>query len=327
MMDRVSSPRERDSPEPTKLQRQIAAKIVEYIRDHGLRKGDHLTELALAEVLQVSRTPVRAALKYLATQDIVAPSGPRRGFSVRVPATSVAKLARDTNTQTDEEALYVRIGEDYIRGSLREQFSEADLMRQYGINRGLLVRVLQRMSKEGVIERNPGYGWRFAPLLRTGKGHDQSYRFRLAVEPAALLEPDFTLDPIWAARSRREHEAILARPDRVSMIRFFEVNTDFHETLAACSGNQFFHHTVQFQNKLRRFLTYSWNYGLERIMASCQEHLEILTAVERGDREWASALMKRHLQLAANVTPVLGPAESVAEEPKESSDRDPTPPE
>lgn len=301
----ISTPRDRASLQPTKLQRQIAAKIVEYIRDHGLRKGDHLTELALAEVLQVSRTPVRAALKYLATQDIVAPSGPRRGFSVRAPAASVAKLARETNTQTDEDALYLKFAEDYTRGELREQFSEADLMRQYGTNRGLLVRVLQRMSKEGVIERNPGYGWRFAPLLRTDKGHAQSYRFRLAVEPAALLEPDFALDKLWAARSRREHEAILARPDRLAATRFFEVNTDFHETLAACSGNRFFHHTVQFQSKLRRFLTYSWNYGIERITASCQEHLGILTALERGDQEWASSLMRRHLQLAANVTPVL----------------------
>ena len=308
-MSTVSTPRGSASPVPSKLQRQIAAKIVEYIRDNGLRKGDHLTELSLAEVLQVSRTPVRAALKYLAAQDVVAPSGPRRGFSVRAPATSVAKLARD-GTPSDEEALYVKVAEDYLRGRLTEHFSEADMMRHYGINRGLLVRVLQRMSREGVIERNPGYGWRFAPLLKSGKGHDQSYRFRLAVEPAALLEPDFVLDRLWAARSRREHEAIMAtRPDRVSMIRFFEINADFHETLAACSGNQFFHHTVQFQNKLRRFLAYSWTYGHERIMVSCREHLEILTAVEKDEREWASSLMKRHLQLAAEVTPVASEVE------------------
>jgi DNA-binding GntR family transcriptional regulator len=125
-----------------------------------------------------------------------------------------------------------------------------------------------------------------------------------------LLEPDFVLDRLWAARSRREHEAIMAtRPDRVSMIRFFEINADFHETLAACSGNQFFHHTVQFQNKLRRFLAYSWTYGHERIMVSCREHLEILTAVEKDQREWAASLMKRHLQLAAEVTPVASEVE------------------
>jgi DNA-binding GntR family transcriptional regulator len=297
----MSPPRDSDSPGPSKLQRQIATKIVEYIRDNGLRRGDHLTELVLAEVLQVSRTPVRAALKYLAAQDVVAESGPRRGFSVRAPATSVAKLARE-GTPTDEEALYVKVADDYVHGQTPEQFSEADMMRQYGINRGLLVRVLQRMSKEGVIERNPGHGWRFAPLLRSAKAHDHSYRFRLAVEPAALVEPDFVLDRLWAARSRREHEAILAmRPDRVSMIQFFEVNADFHETLAACSGNQFFHHTVQVQNKLRRFLTYSWTYGLDRIQASCEEHLEILAAVEKDEREWAASLMRRHLQVAGEL--------------------------
>lgn len=296
------------SPIPSKLQRQIALKIVEYIRDNGVRKGAPLTEFMLAKALQVSRTPVRAALQYLAAQDIVAPSAPRRGFSVKAPATAVARLAR-VGTPTDEEALYVRIAENYVGGRLPEHFSEADMMREYGINRGLLVRVLQRMSREGVIERNPGYGWRFAPFLKTGGGHDQSYRFRLAVEPAALLEPTFALDRVWAARCRREHEGILAtRPERVSMIRFFDVNTDFHETLAACSGNHFFHQTVQFQNKLRRFLTYSWTYGLERIAASCEEHLAILTALENDERDWAGTLMRRHLNLAALLQPTANAA-------------------
>jgi DNA-binding GntR family transcriptional regulator len=297
----VSTPRDKNVPVPSKLQRRIATKIVEYIRDNGLRKGDPLTEHLLAEILQVSRTPVRAALKYLAAQDVVAPTGARRGYSVRAPATSIARLAKGS-TPSAEDALYAKVTADYVQGELPEQLSEADMMRRYGINRGLLVRVLQRMSREGVIERNPGHGWRFAPLLRSGKGHEQSYRFRLAVEPAALLEPDFLLDRIWAARSRREHETMLNTPRHaLSRSRFFDLNAEFHESLAACSGNQFFHHTIQHQNKLRRFLAFSWNYPLERIEASCREHLEILTALQSGEREWAATLMKRHLKLAAQV--------------------------
>jgi DNA-binding GntR family transcriptional regulator len=292
---------------PSKLQRQLALKIVEYIRDNGLRKGAPLTEIVLAEALQVSRTPVRAALKYLVDQDIVAASPTGRGVSVKSPVTAPAKLAR-FDTPTDEEALYLKVAENYVSGRLPENLSEADLMREYGISRGLLVRVLQRMAKEGVIERNPGYGWRFAPLLRTGAAHDQSYRFRMAVEPAALLEPSFTLDREWATRCRQEHEAVIAaRPERISMIKLFEMNADFHEMLAVCSGNHFFHQTVQSQNKLRRFINYSWTYGLERIAASCQEHLAILTAVENGEREWAANLMRRHLVLASTLKPAESP--------------------
>ncbi len=290
--------------EPSKLQRQLAHRILGYIRDKNLVKGDHLTELGLAQTLQVSRTPIKGALEYLTSLDIVAPSGPRLGYRVRAPATDVAKLAAEV-VQSDEESSYLRIAKDYVRQVLPEQFSEADMMRQYGINRGLLKRVLQRMARDGVIERKTGHGWRFAPLFSIrGKGDEHSYRFRLAIEPASIMEPGFLLDRAWAKRSRADHEAILSMPpDRVSMIRFFDINADFHETIAICSGNPFFHQATRSQNQLRRFLAYSQVYPLDRIAASCEAHLGILSALESEDQGLAALLMKLHLQVAAKQIP------------------------
>src|SRR5882724_1593814 len=288
---------------PTQLQQQLAEQIVAHIQNNGLRRGEHLTELVLTEALRVSRTSVRAALQYLAALGIVAPSGPRRGFRVRAPATALAKLTRG-GAPSDEEALYVKVADEYVRGYLPERFSEADMLKRYGINRGLLLRVLQRMSREGLVERNPGYYWQFTALLKSGKSHDDSYRFRLTVEPAALLEPGFLLDRKWAARCRREHEAILGmRRSQVSTLRFFDINADFHATLAACTGNHFFRHAIQFQNQLRRFVNHSGTCGLERITASCEEHLAILTALERDERDLAASLMCLHLKRAATPQP------------------------
>jgi DNA-binding GntR family transcriptional regulator len=291
-------------PEPSKLQRKLVSQIAGYIRDNDLGPGDHLTELGLADALNVSRTPVRAALEHLTAQGVVAPAGRRRGYQVTASPEALAELTQETVPTDEEDELYMRIAGDYVAGRLPEQFSEADMLRQYGVGRGVLLRVLQRMSSERVIERNPGYGWRFAPLLRSMESHDESYRFRMIVEPAALLEPTFELDAARAARSRRDHEAILLTPPaRLSIVNFFEVNAEFHEFLAACSGNHFFHQAVQQQNQLRRFLSYSWTYGADRVAASCHEHLEILTALEAGDREWAAALMRRHLDLAGRLKP------------------------
>lgn len=291
-------------PEPSKLQRKLVSQIAGYIRDNELGPGDHLTELGLAEALNVSRTPVRAALEHLTAQGVVAPAGPRRGFQVTASPEALAGLAEESVQSDEEEELYMRVASDYVGNRLPEQFSEADMQRQYGVSRGVLLRVLQRMSGERVIERNPGYGWRFAPLLRSMESHDESYRFRMVVEPAAILEPTFSLDVTRAARSRRNHEAILLTPPaKLSIVNFFEVNAEFHEFLAACSGNNFFHQAVQQQNQLRRFLSYSWTYGADRVAASCHEHLEILTALEAGDREWAAALMRHHLDLAGRLKP------------------------
>lgn len=290
--------------EPSKLQRKLASQIAQYIRDNQLGEGEQLTELALAEALNVSRTPVRAALEHLSALGMVAPAGPRRGFQVTASPELLEALTQDASHSDEEDELYMRIAADYVASRLPEQFSEADMMRQYGVSRGALLRVLQRMSSERVIERNPGYGWRFAPLLRSMESHDESYRFRMVVEPAAILEPTFGLDPTHAARIRREHEAILATPPgRLSIVNFFEVNAGFHEFLAGSSGNPFFHQAVLQQNQLRRFLSYSWTYGQERVAASCHEHMAILDALEAGDREWAAALMRHHLDLAGRLKP------------------------
>lgn len=292
------------------LARKVAGQILDHIRDNALQEGGHLTESGLAETLNVSRTPVRSALEQLAELGVVAPAGPRRGYNVIVSAGQIGALTRQPIASDAEEELYVAIAQDFLNHRIEEHFSEADMLRQYPVGRSTLLRVLQRMAGDRVIERNPGYGWRFVPLLRSVESHDESYRFRIVIEPAALEEPGFELDRRWAARSRREHEATLATPpDRLSMVRFFAMNADFHETLALCSGNAFFHQAVQQQNQIRRFQNYSWTYGDERISACCLEHLEILDALEAGDNAWAATLMRRHLELACRLKPSPGETE------------------
>ena len=69
--------------------------------------------------------------------------------------------------------------------------------------------------------------------------------------------------------------------------------------IAAGSSNTFIVQAVQQQNRLRRLLNLQWSYGEDRIVQSCVEHLDILTALEKNDLQWASTLMRRHLELAS----------------------------
>ena len=287
----------------TNLQRQLASQILRYIRNNNLVPGAPLPEMRLAEEFKVSRTPVRAALEHLASQGIVDFTS-RRGYAVAQSAAEISAVPRDADT-SDDDALYMRITTDYVEDRLDMLFTEADLMRRYEVGHGLLNRVLQRMARDLVIERNPGHGWRFAPVFKSDDADMGSYRFRAIIEPAALLEPGYTLDRARAAHVRREHEAILATPrnklSRIRLFHFYEMNAEFHELIAAGSGNGFLLQAVQQQNRLRRLLIYRWPYPLERIVESCTEHMELLTAVEKGEMEWASTLMRRHLELAARV--------------------------
>lgn len=290
--------------EAGKLSHKAAALILDYLHTRRVAEGEHITESGLAEALNVSRTPVRTALEQLAEINVIAQAGPRRGYRVTATPEQIETLAQQPAAADEEEELYLAIAQDFIHGGIAEQFTEADMLRHYGVGRGLLARVLQRMASDRVVERNPGYGWRFDPLLKSAEAHDESYRFRMIIEPAAIEEPGFTLDRAWLARARAEHETTLATPPgRLSMVRFFEMNADFHETLAASSGNIFFHRAMQQQNQIRRFQNYSWTYGDERIAACCGEHLAILDALEQGDNSWAATLMRRHLELASRLRP------------------------
>lgn len=276
----------------------LATRIVELARRDGLAAGDRLTETGLAAALRVSRTPVRAALAELRRLGVVE-MAPNRGATLRMAADTV-DTAHWPRPDRAEDALLVALARDRRAGALPDEVSEADLIRRYQIPRPALTRVLERLAEVGIAARKPGYGWAFLPLLDDPPTRRESYRFRQLIEPAALLEPDFHLDPAWSAEARHQHEAILRRPwTEADSVAFFEMNAAFHEGLAKSSGNRFLHLCVVHQNRLRRFRNYDWTLGPERVVVSTTEHLEILDRLHRDDREVAATLLRRHIDRAA----------------------------
>jgi DNA-binding GntR family transcriptional regulator len=168
-------------------------------------------------------------------------------------------------------------------------------MARYGISRMRLMKILMRMSQEGWVERRPGHGWSFLPVLDTVEALDKSYRFRILVEPAALLEPSYQVDPIVFARLREEHEALLAGPiDERMPFRMFETGVRFHEQIVSCSGNPYFLDAIRHMNRLRRLIEYRVPVDPIRL-DRYREHLEIIALLENGDQAAASALLRDHL--------------------------------
>jgi DNA-binding GntR family transcriptional regulator len=285
---------------PSRLQRQLSAHILELISAERLAPGTRLAEVALAERLQVSRTPVRAALQLLARRKLVR-QGAQRGYFVTGNIASSRK-APVKPEPADTDQLFLAIARDRRAGRLPEEVSERDLMQRYGASRPLVQRVLTRLAEVAAVQRKPGHGWRFQPSISDPDARAESYRFRILIEPAALMSPDFRLDPAWVAEMRHQHQAMLAMPwSETASIALYEMNAAFHEGLAAASGNRYFLVAVQQQNRLRRFANYDWTFGHERVVVNCREHLAILDHLEAGARVDAAVLMRRHLEAAANL--------------------------
>ena len=282
------------------LAEQVAAKIIDIVKSRVLKAGEHLREEALANALGLSRSPVRRGLALLVQHGIVLKE-PNRGFFLAVDGSHVDTRELPFGADPYED-LYLQVADECLTGIIPTEFYEAELLRRFQVPRGKLLKVLGRLANEGMIARKPGQGWRMNAFLHDRQAYLQSYRFRMAVEPSALMEPGFQINKAAFARVRKVQKEML-EGDIFTLPRsqLFANSSDFHETLVRCSGNRFFIESIERQNQLRRFMEYRAATDRARLIQQCEEHLQILDLVEAGSRDRAAACMRKHLDVVSRI--------------------------
>jgi len=272
----------------------VASRILQHIADEHLSVGTHVPAQDLADRFAVSRSPVNQALKILCDKGIVV-HRPNKGYFVSaVTPVSPQQLGL---TEDKLSSIYFRIAEDRLSGRLPDQVSETLLRQTYGLTRSELNQLLGRMAQEGWAERRAGYGWSFSSVLTTPEALEQSYRVRMAIEPAALLEPSFRLSRAAAEQCRQTEEWFLSGAiETASADTLYERGVRFHETLAAASGNPFFLECLRRLNRVRRLLAYRSMIDRQRYYSQSRQHLRILDLLVRERNEDAAAMMAQHLR-------------------------------
>lgn len=270
--------------------RDLARDILLRLRARGARPGDRLSRLGLAREFGVSRTPVLAALALLERLGVVATEG--RSVRILDPDYDPARL-----DVADETArLVLRIACERRDGNLPEDVSERMLRQRTGASRTALQEALHHLEAVGIATRNRGHGWRLSVGFASEEERVASYRFRLMLEPAALLEPRFSLSADRMAAMRESQEVALRRQWREEDVpRFYESAAAFHLALAQGCGNRFVIQAVEMQNRLRHLYRLHL-LNRERAHEAAREHLGILDALELGDRPLAAERMRAHLQ-------------------------------
>ena len=283
---------------PGGLGTQIAARIESLIAEQPLAPGAALVERHLAERFMVSRSPVREALRILAERGTVGPR-PDGGYVVlKTPARDPFAVGFEEEPLT--ERIYLRIGEDRLSGALPEKVSESDLMRRYDVTKAQLGSILRRIANEGWIERLPGHGWQFLPILTSGETYDQAYRFRILIESAALHEPGFRIDEAALRKCLAEQQALIdGAVEWASPAQLFDANTRLHEMIASFSGNVFILESLKRINRLRRLMEYRKAVDREAAARRCREHKTLIELLLGGQREAAADFIRLHLRDAA----------------------------
>ena len=285
------------APQASRLQVELARRILRHMREKGIQPGHHLVELELCRILDVSRTPVRGALSLLAADGLVT-ARPGRGYVL-------ASLPPETtqDERSGEDAGDVRLFEALAivraKSAMPDQFTQQEVMRRFEAKPGTVMSVLRQLAELGIVERKPGNGWAF--VADPARILSESYAFRRALEPQILLQPGFELDRAWAEKARAQHLKLRRKPWRAGDgVHFHAVNADFHEQLARSSGNRAMLRAVERQNQLRHFLIGQWDYPMEQVHSAIDDHLEILAALEAGYADKAAALMLHHLTQSAS---------------------------
>ena len=278
---------------PTDLQSHLAERILAHVRVSQLPAEYHLTELSLQQMFGTSRGPIRSALAYLEKLGVVE-KRPRKGYYLTGLDVDLGSVPRRA-----DEALYRAIADDRLSGILGEVVSETELARRYDISRHRLARVLDRIAAEGWIEKRRGHGWGFLPLINSAQAYRESYELRLILEPSAMRLPGFKVDREALEHLRRQQTFILEEGYKtLSRIEMFETNSRFHETIAAMSGNRFIVQGMTRMTQLRRLVEYRHPKTPDRMRRVCEEHLEVLARLERGEILCAAAVLEKHLACA-----------------------------
>jgi DNA-binding GntR family transcriptional regulator len=268
---------------PGKTSHQLAKQILEFVQEARFEVGHHLREQQFADVLGVSRTPVRAALNLLEALGVIE-ARRNQGFFLLQPAEVLRRVELDVPVAGDQ-ALYDQMVKDRLTGLVPASLTQTDIAKRYGVDRVTMMRALSRLSEDGLIVRNKGHGWTFQPSLDNALTLKGSYDFRVALEPSGMLMSTFSVDRSLLERCRRQHLYLTSHPDieTVSPGQLFETDASFHEMLAEFSGNTFLAQAIQQQNRLRRLLEFGGYANQRRIREWCNEHLAIMDAVVEGD--------------------------------------------
>jgi len=271
----------------SELQASLVETVMEHIAARSLAAGARMNLDSFARDLGVSRTPVQAAFDHLARQGVLELRR-NRGYFVKRAGRHASK------PRIGGARLYDRIVADMTQGALSGALSESALVRRFDVDRGELGAALRRLNREGLAVPSLGRGWLFVEfsleILREG------YRLRALLEPGYIADSRFSPDPVRLTGLRRDHDAMLAKlSPKTSFDETFALDARFHQTLAEFSGNRFFIEIIRTQTNIRRLSEYLGRVRLKNVRRSFEEHLEIIDALDAGERERAAVLMRRHL--------------------------------
>lgn len=182
-----------------------------------------------------------------------------------------------------------------IAGELRpgEVYSAPSLAARFGVSATPVREAMLDLAKEGLVDAVPNKGFRVTVV--SDRQLDEYTRVRALIEIPTVTELATTADRVSLEALRPAAREIVAAAAAGDLIAYVDADTRFHLGLLALAGNT---HLVEVVADLRgRSRLYGLTALVEagRLLASAEEHLELLDALLDGDTRAVHTVMTRHL--------------------------------
>ncbi|MGW5665618.1 GntR family transcriptional regulator [Streptomyces sp. NPDC003758] len=182
-----------------------------------------------------------------------------------------------------------------VAGELRpgEVYSAPTLAARFGVSATPVREAMLDLVKEGLVDTVPNKGFRVTEVSE--KQLDEYTHVRSLIEIPTTVALARTADRVSLEALRPAAREIVTAAAAGDLIAYVEADTRFHLGLLALAGNA---HLVEVVGDLRKR---SRLYGLTalveagRLLASAQEHLELLDALLEGDEGAVRTVMTRHI--------------------------------
>ncbi|MGW3730423.1 GntR family transcriptional regulator [Streptomyces sp. NPDC000851] len=182
-----------------------------------------------------------------------------------------------------------------IAGELRpgEVYSAPALAARFGVSATPVREALLDLAKEGLVDTVPNKGFRVTAVSE--QQLDEYTHLRRLIEIPTVVDLARTADPVSLEALRPAAQEIVTAAAAGDLIAYVEADTRFHLGLLALAGNA---HLVEVVGDLRGR---SRLYGLTalvaagRLLASAEEHLELLDTLLARDEPAVREVMTRHL--------------------------------
>lgn len=174
------------------------------------------------------------------------------------------------------------------------RLTEEGLCREFGVSRSPVREALRVLATNGLVRRmaNRGYAVRQVNMREL----EELYEVRLALELFTVEALAVRGFPPAALEALRETWRVVEQEDPArSDEEMAELDTEFHETIAALVGNETLLHQLQAINE--RLLVFRMiDFGREnRIADTCAQHLKILDRIVARDADGARLAIRSNI--------------------------------